>query len=208
MALVTRRNRPASATSAAATCGSSCASDTTIPFRARRRALATFCGVIRLVAPRDSWPTGAHLPQVLNSVRQRSYCARSAAVSAGAAGAGAGAWPATATVRTEHTATKITARRITPPGLFPSCGALRKQGRPDAPPGRLLERVGERDQPRLAAGAAGEADAERRRPRVKAGWKRGHRRVRHHRERHDHSGIAGPRRDGGAARARKQQRVK
>ena len=54
-----------------------------MPFLTRRRALATFCGVIRFVAPVDSWPTGAHFPQVLNSVRQRSYCARSAAVSGG-----------------------------------------------------------------------------------------------------------------------------
>ena len=51
-------------------------------------ALATFSGVIRLVVPLDSCPTGAHLPQVLNSVRQRSYWARSAAVSGGATGAG------------------------------------------------------------------------------------------------------------------------
>ena len=50
----------------------------------------------------DSWPTGAHFPHVLNSVRQRSYCARSAAVSGGAAGAGACA--TTATVRPAHTA--------------------------------------------------------------------------------------------------------
>src|SRR5437016_12065265 len=88
MALVVRRKRPAGATSAAATCGSACASDTTIPSFASRIALATFSGVIRLVVPLDSCPTGAHLPQVLNSVRQRSYWARSAAVSGGATGAG------------------------------------------------------------------------------------------------------------------------
>ena len=51
-------------------------------------ASSTFCGVMKLVVPVDSWPTGAQRPQVLNSVRHFSYWARSAAVSGGAGGEG------------------------------------------------------------------------------------------------------------------------
>src|SRR5216684_5120767 len=98
MLFVTRWKTPGGPTSAAAVCGSACASDTTIPSFTSLIALATFCGVIRLVVPFDSCPNGAHLPQVLNSVRHFSYWARSAAVSDGAtgacaAGAAAAVWP-------------------------------------------------------------------------------------------------------------------
>jgi hypothetical protein len=48
--------------------------------------------VMKLVVPLDSCPNGAHLPQVLNSVRHCSYWVRSAAVSGGAGGAGGVAW--------------------------------------------------------------------------------------------------------------------
>src|SRR5229473_3170443 len=89
MALVTRWKTPGGPTSAAAVCGSAWASDTTTPSRASFIALATFSGVMRFVVPLDSCPNGAHLPQVLNSVRHCSYWARSAAVSGGATGAGA-----------------------------------------------------------------------------------------------------------------------
>src|SRR6266404_100410 len=89
MALVTRWKTPGGPTSAAAVCGSAWASDTTTPSRASLMALATFSGVMRFVVPLDSCPNGAHLPQVLNSVRHCSYWARSAAVSGGATGAGA-----------------------------------------------------------------------------------------------------------------------
>src|SRR5262249_7097033 len=58
------------------------------PSLASFMALATFSGVMRLEVPLDSCPNGAHLPQVLNSVRHCSYWARSAAVSGGAFGAG------------------------------------------------------------------------------------------------------------------------
>src|ERR1700716_1714117 len=97
MALVTRWKMPAAPTSAATVCGLACASDTTIPFFTSLIALATFSGVIRLVVPLDSCPIGAHLPQVLNSVRHCSYWARSATVPGGALGAGTGTagapWP-------------------------------------------------------------------------------------------------------------------
>src|SRR5712671_623827 len=89
MALVTRWKTPGGPTSAAAVCGSAWASDTTTPSRASFMALATFSGVMRFVVPFESCPNGAHLPQVLNSVRHCSYWARSAAVSGGAIGAGA-----------------------------------------------------------------------------------------------------------------------
>src|SRR5712671_2428922 len=87
MALVTRWKTPGGPTSAAAVCGSAWASDTTTPSRASLMALATFSGVMRFVVPLDSCPNGAHLPQVLNSVRHFSYWARSTAVSDGATGA-------------------------------------------------------------------------------------------------------------------------
>src|SRR5215475_15093386 len=88
MAFVVRWKTPGGATSAAAVCGSAWASDTTIPSLASFMALATFSGVMRLEVPLDSCPNGAHLPQVLNSVRHCSYWDRSAAVSGGAFGAG------------------------------------------------------------------------------------------------------------------------
>ena len=81
MAFVVRLKTPLGLTSAAAACGTACASETTIPFRTSFSALATFSGVMKLVVPLDSCPTGAHLPHVLNSVRHFSYCALSAAVS-------------------------------------------------------------------------------------------------------------------------------
>ena len=78
------------------------------------------------------------------------------------------------------------------------CGAcsVRADRRRHALLRRLLERVRELDQPRLAARHAGEADAEAARLRVEAGRERRRRRVRHHAERHDHRRIAGPRGDG------------
>jgi hypothetical protein len=89
IALVTRWNTPGARTSAAATCGSLCASGTTMPSFTSLFASRTFWGVMKFVVPLDSSPTGAQRPQVLNSVRHFSYWARSAAVSGGAGGEGA-----------------------------------------------------------------------------------------------------------------------
>src|SRR5262245_50307479 len=104
MPSVVRLKRPLGPTSAPTCCGSACASDTTLPLFTSFIALCTFSGVIRLVVPLLSCPTGAHLPQVLKSFRHCSYCCRIAAVSGGGGPAGcaaavcgaAAAWPCTA----------------------------------------------------------------------------------------------------------------
>src|SRR5262245_6968672 len=79
----------------------------------------------------------------------------------------------------------------------------------NAPLGGLLECVGKRDQPRLAAGAAREAHAERRGLYVEASGKTAKDwRIDHHGEWHDHGRIARARRQRGAEPAGKQQRIK
>ena len=60
-----------------------------MPFFTSFSALCTFSGVMSAVVPLLSWPTGAHLPHVLKSLRHCSYCCRSIAVSGGGGPAGA-----------------------------------------------------------------------------------------------------------------------
>src|SRR5580765_3925005 len=80
---------------------------------------------------------------------------------------------------------------------------------------RLLERVGEPDQPRLAERTAGERHAVGGRPGVepRRKWRRWqcgrwrHGWIRHEPGRHDDAGIAGARRDVRAAVRRKENRV-
>src|SRR5262245_17263871 len=84
---------------------------------------------------------------------------------------------------------------------------LRRHGRWDALLRRLLEGVGQFDQARLAAGRAGEADAEWTRLRVEPTRERRRRSVRHHSERHDDDRIAGASRKPGPAAARRQNSV-
>src|SRR4029453_15501172 len=86
---VVRLNKPFGPTSAATCCGSACASDTAMPFFTSFIALCTFSGVIKLVVPLLSCPTGPHFPHVLKSFRHCSYCCRSMAVSGGGGPAGA-----------------------------------------------------------------------------------------------------------------------
>src|SRR5580704_3641986 len=143
MPLVVRWKTAAGATSATAVCGSAWASDTTVPSFTSRSALATFSGVMRLVVPFDSCPTGAHLPQVLNSVRHLSYWARSAAVSGGAdGGACAAARPnicntvppiRPAMTKPAHAATDARRLRMRPSTAFrrPQTGIAILAGDPD-----------------------------------------------------------------------------
>ena len=93
------------------------------------------------------------------------------------------------------------------PSVFVFVRMSRRRRRRHALLRRLLERVGDLDQLRLAALRADEADAERRRLRVEPGRERLLRRVRHHAERHRDDRIAGARGDARARSAGRDERI-
>src|SRR6516164_5915937 len=85
--------------------------------------------------------------------------------------------------------------------------ALRRRRRHHSPLRRLLEPIRQLQQPPFATRHPGKRHPKRLRLGIEARWERRGRRIRHHRERHDHRWIPRLGRDRRPARAREQQRV-
>ena len=86
-------------------------------------------------------------------------------------------------------------------------GSLRERGRRHPTLRRLLERIRQLDQPRLAARRPRESDPERGGPRIEAGWEGRAGFVRHETEGHDDDGNAGAGSQPCAPGARREDRI-